>query len=156
MSFKRDLLYFCLCAWMTVGAVEAFSQTKQPTTWAEDIAFMEKMTPTEVAAQQATILQIRVEVEAWITAHPGGTVSLSPLPTLPLGTGQASAQLLELRKAVAEILQQDPSHPFHLGVTEVEVSTALSPLSPTLNVRLHCLLHRGPIRTSLALAGEVK
>lgn len=131
MSFKRHLLYFCLCAWMAVCTLTAFSQTEHPQTWAQDIAFMEKLTPSEAAAQQGSILQIRAEVESWLEAHPNSGIQLSPPSSLPMGGDQAGAQLQELRKVVTEIIQQDPSHPFHLGVTEVEVSAALSPLSPT-------------------------
>ena len=131
MSCKRSLLYFALCASMAGLAATTLAQTNHPQTWAQDIAIMEKMTPSEAATQQATLLQIRAEVALWLSAHPSTSIHLSALPTLPLGADQAAAQLQELRKVIAVIAQQDPSHPFHLGLTEVEVSATLSPLSPT-------------------------
>lgn len=131
MSCKRSLLYFALCASMAGLTATAFAQTSHTQTWAQDIAFMEKMAPSEAAAQQSTILQIRSEVSLWLSVHPSSDIHLSAQPKLPLDAGQAAAQLQELRKVVAVIAQQDSSHPFHLGVTEVEVSTTLSPLSPT-------------------------
>ena len=131
MSCKRSLLYFALCISMADLAATALAQTDHTQTWAQDVAFMEQMTPSEAATQQATLLQIRAEVALWLSAHPSTGIHLSALPTLPLGADQAAAQLQELRKVIAVIAQQDPSHPFHLGLTEVEVSATLSPLSPT-------------------------
>jgi iron complex outermembrane receptor protein len=131
MSFKRHLLYFGLCTWMVVFTFTAFSQTEHPQTWAQDIAFMEKLTPSEAAAQQGSILQIRAEVKSWLESHPNCGIQLSPQPSLPMEGDQATTQLQELHKVIAAIIQLDPSHPFHLGVTEVEVSAELSPLSPT-------------------------
>jgi iron complex outermembrane receptor protein len=131
MTCIKHLFHFGLCAAMAASATAAFAQTGHPQTWAQDIAYMESLPPAEAAAQQSTILQIRSEVELWIKTHPGSSIQLSPQPSLPLKAEQATAQLAELQKAIAVITQQDPSHPFHLGVTEVEVSSALSPLSPT-------------------------
>lgn len=131
MSRKNYLLYFGLCATMAAASVLAYAQSEHPQTWAQDIALMEHMAPSEAAAQQSAILQIRAEVELWIKAHPDSKIQLSPLPALPLKAEQATAQLEELRKAVASIVQLDPSHPFHLGVTEVEVSAGLSGISAT-------------------------
>jgi iron complex outermembrane receptor protein len=131
MSCIKHLLYFGLCAAIAASSAVAFAQTGHPQTWAQDIAYMESLPPAETAAQQSTILQIRAEVELWIKAHSSSGIQLSALPSPPLTAEQATAQLAELQKAVTAIIQQDPSHPFHLGVTEVEVSSALSPLSPT-------------------------
>jgi len=131
MSCKRYLPHFAMCAWAAVWAVTASAQANHPQTWAQDIALMETMTPSEAAAQQSTILQVRAEIELWIQANPNTGIHLSPLPPLPLGSAQAAAQLEELHKVVGAIIQHDPDHPFHLGVTEVEVSAALSAISPT-------------------------
>ena len=131
MSCMKYLLHFSLCAAIAASAATAFAQTGHPQTWAQDIAYLESLPPAEAAAQQSAILQIRAEVELWIKAHPGASIRLSPLPSLPLKGEQAAAQLEELQKTVAAIVQLDPSHPFHLGVTEVEVSAGLSAISPT-------------------------
>jgi iron complex outermembrane receptor protein len=131
MSRKKYLLCFGLCVSMLTLAAIAFAQTQQPQTWAQDIAFMEKMAPSEVAAQQSTILQIHGQVKLWIEAHPNRGIQLSALPSQPMDAIQLAAELKELQNVIAAIMQQDPSHPFHLGVTEVEVSAALSAISPT-------------------------
>ena len=133
MSCNKFLLYFSLCALAIASAVAASAQADHPQTWAQDIAYLQGMTPADAAAQQSTILQIHSDVEIWIKAHPGSSIQLAPLPALPLQADQATAQLQELKKAVAAIVAQDPSHPFHLGQTEVEVSASLSALSPTVD-----------------------
>jgi outer membrane receptor protein involved in Fe transport len=130
MSCKQYCLLFVLCA-LAAGGPLAVAQTEPPQTWAQDLAFMQSMKPSEAAAQQSMMLRIRSEVELWLKAHPDSNMQLQPLPPLPLGTEQAALQLQELQRVVAGIVERDPSHPFHLGVTEVEVSAALSPLSPT-------------------------
>jgi iron complex outermembrane receptor protein len=130
MARYRFLLHFCLCALAIASAVVASAQAEHPQTWTEDIAFMKKMTPTDAAAHQGNILQIRTEIEIWLKAHPDSDIQLSPLLPLPLKADQAAALLKELSKVVAAIVAQDPSHPFHLGVTEVEVSATLSAISP--------------------------
>jgi len=131
MSCIKRLLSFGLCASMAVTATTAFAQTEHPQTWAQDIVYMQQLTPADAAAQQGSLLQIRSDVALWITAHPSSKIQLAPLPALPLTAEQTSAELVELHKTVAAIVQQDPSHPFHLGVTEVEVSAGLSGLSTT-------------------------
>jgi iron complex outermembrane recepter protein len=129
MSCNRYWRSCALGAAILASAVAASAQAEHPQTWAQDIAFMEKLAPAEAAAQQSTILQIRTEVAIWLGAHPQSGIQLSSLPTLPMGADQAAAQVQELRKVVAEIVAQDPSHPFHLGQTEVEVSATLSAMS---------------------------
>jgi iron complex outermembrane receptor protein len=131
MFCTKQLLSFGLCASMAATAATAFAQTEHPQTWAQDIAYLQQLTPADAAAQQGSILQIRSEVSLWITSHPGSKIQLAPLRALPLTAVQASAELGELQKVVAAIVEQDPSHPFHLGVTEVEVSAGLSGLSTT-------------------------
>ena len=131
MTCIKHLLHCGLCAVIAASSATTFAQTGHPQTWTQDIAYMESLPPAEAAAQQSTILQIHSEVELWIKTHSGSGIQLSPLPSLPLKAEQATAQLAELHKAVVAIVQLDPSHPFHLGVTEVEVSAGLSAISPT-------------------------
>jgi iron complex outermembrane receptor protein len=119
-----------LCAAISVCASSTFAQAEQPQTWAQDIAFMGKLAPAEAAAQQSTILQIRANVELWIKAHPEGKLELAPLPHLPLGADQAVNQVKELNRVVAEIIKLDPTHPFHLGIAQVNVTASISGLMP--------------------------
>jgi iron complex outermembrane receptor protein len=130
MSFKKySLLMLCILA--AAFSLPAFAQTEHPQTWAQDLAFLKSMGSSQAAAQQGTILRIRFEVELWLKLHPDTKLQLPLLPSLPLGSEQAALHLMELQRVVETIVQLDPTRPFHLGVTEVEVSTALSPLSPT-------------------------
>jgi iron complex outermembrane recepter protein len=133
MSFRRYLPHFALCVLAVASTLQATAQTEQPLTWAQDIAYMQKLTPAEAAAHQSTIFQIRSEVQLWINAHPNSGLQLSQPPAQPLSTDLAAAQLAELEKTVAKIVELDPSHPFHLGRTEVEVSTTLTSVSPTVD-----------------------
>ncbi len=126
MSRMKRLLSFGLCASMIATAGMAFAQTQHPQTWAQDIAYMQNLTPSEAAAQQSTILQIRSEIEIWIKAHPSNNIHLSQLPPLPLTAEQAAAQVKELDQAVSEIIKLDPNHPFHLGTVDVNVTASAS------------------------------
>src|SRR6266568_1710213 len=130
MSCKK-YLFLTLCILTAAFSLTAFAQTEHPQTWAQDLAFLKSMGPSQAAAQQGTFLRIRSEVELWLKLHPESTLQLPQLPSLPLGPEQAVVQLMELQRVVETIVQLDPTRPFHLGVTEVEVSTELSPLSPT-------------------------
>jgi iron complex outermembrane receptor protein len=131
MSRISRLLLVAACAFPALFAAAAFGQAEHAQTWAQDIALLEQMTPAQAAAQQQTILQIRSDVTAWIAAHPGTSVKLAPAPQPPVTAGQAAAELKDLAVAVHSIQGVDPTHPFHLGMTEVVVSSTLSALSPT-------------------------
>jgi iron complex outermembrane recepter protein len=112
----------------TAGA--AFAQNQQHQTWAQDVAYMVNLTPSEAAAQQSTLLQIRSEVEAWLKAHPSAKIQLAPLPPLPLTAEQEAEQAKELNQAITEIIKRDPNHPFHLGTVQVNVTASPLQLSP--------------------------
>jgi iron complex outermembrane receptor protein len=130
MSCIKHLLYLGLCAAIAASSAAAFAQTGHPQTWAQDIAYMESLPPAEAASQQSTILQIRAEVELWIKIHPESKLSLAPLPKLPLSADQAAYQVKELDRVIAEIIKLDPTHPFHLGAVQVNVTASVSALSP--------------------------
>ena len=131
MSCKKYMFHLAVCALAASAAIASFGQVEHPQTWAQDIALMEQMSAQDVLAHQATVLQIRADVENWLALHPDSGLKLSAAPPQTMTADQASAQLAELKKIVQAIIATDPSHPFHLGVTEVEVSATLSALSPT-------------------------
>jgi iron complex outermembrane recepter protein len=134
MSRMKRLLSFGLCASMIATAGMAFAQTQHPQTWAQDIAYMQNLTPSEAAAQQSTILQIRSEVELWLKAHPRNSIQLAPLPPQPLTAEQTADQIKELDRVIAEIIKRDPNHPFHLGTVQVNVTASASELSPITDI----------------------
>jgi iron complex outermembrane receptor protein len=115
---------------MAAMAVTAFAQTEHPQTWEQDIAYLQQLAPADAAAQQSTILQIRSDVALWITAHPNSKIQLAPLPALPLTADQAANQVNELDRVIAEIINLDPTHPFHLGTVNVNVTAAAAELAP--------------------------
>ncbi len=128
MSCKR---YYAIFVLVSLSGAALVAQTRDPQTWAGDLAVIEDLKPQEAAAHQAELASIRAELERWIEAHPDSGLALSPLPAAPLSAAQASAELDELHRLVSAVIGKDTAHPFHLGITEVEVSAAVSPLSPT-------------------------
>ena len=119
-----------LLALIALVAVAGQGQVDRPATWSQDLNYLEGLSPADSVAQQDAIVRIRTEVESWLKLHPESKISLAPAPTRPWDQAQTTSQIHLLHDAVESIMQEDPSHPFHLGVTEVEVSAALSPLSP--------------------------
>jgi iron complex outermembrane receptor protein len=130
MLGNKRLLSFGLCASMAVTAATAFAQTEHPQTWEQDTAYLQQLAPADAAAQQSTILEIRSNVALWITAHPDSKIQLAPLPALPLTADQAEAEVKELDQVILEVIKLDPTHPFHLGTVQVNVTASVSQLSP--------------------------
>jgi iron complex outermembrane receptor protein len=131
MSRTRYIFHALLVVLLASVPFAASAQSEDPQTWAQDIRLLEKLPASESSAQQSTLLLIRDQVELWLLAHPHSGIQLSPRPQLPLASEQVATQITELHQAVAAIVQIDPSHPFHLGQTEIEVTAGLSSLSPT-------------------------
>lgn len=128
MSYKRVILISLLMAALGCGAATA--QADSPVTWQEDLRYLQQLTPAEAAAQQGSLLHIREAIQLWLNTHPKSGLTMAPAPGATLSPEQAAAQVKLLSQLVGQILQLDASHPFHLGVTEVEVSAKLSALSP--------------------------
>lgn len=129
MSCKR---YVTLLSILLIPVIAAFGETQHPQTWAQDLAFLSDLTPAEAAAHRAEILRVRTEIELWLKAHPDSGITLPVLPAPPLSAEQAAAQIQALEHVLTAIVNSDSTHPFHLGVTEVEVSASVSSLSPTV------------------------
>lgn len=115
------IVFFIMC----LCCLHGFAQTSRPLTWHQDLQYLQGLSPEEAAAHQSAIQRIRTDVENWIEAHPASNVQLEKTTTMDV-----SGQIKALSIAVAVIMKLDPAHPFHLGVTEIEVSTTVSPLSP--------------------------
>lgn len=133
MQTRTRIFLVCFVLILSLQSFTANSRAEdgRPATWKQDLAVLEKLTPGEVAACQAVLVQIRAEVVAWIAAHPESGAKLNQLQSLPLTDEQAAALVRELREAVSNIVAADPSHPFHLGQTDVEVRASLGALAPS-------------------------
>ena len=113
-----------------VFAAGVQAQADRPAMWSQDLDYLEGLSPADAVAQQDAIVQVRTEVERWLKLHPESKISLASAPPRPWDQAQTLSQIHLLHDAVESIMKEDPSHPFHLGLTEVEVTAALSPLSP--------------------------
>jgi iron complex outermembrane receptor protein len=129
MSPKQyyKMLMLCLILFIAQFGV---AQQQHPQTWAEDLDYLQSLTPSEAVAQQGAIDSVRIEVTHWLQAHPASKITLDPAPARPWSAEQTGRQIVLLRQVVSEIVSQNPGRPFHLGETEVQVSATVSPLSP--------------------------
>lgn len=106
------------------------AQAEQPLTWLEDLTVLDNASSKTSMEQQKTVSNIRSQIENWLKVHPESNIKMPPGPGPQWTAEEASTQIGLLRETVASILKQDPDRPFHLGVEEVDVTAAMSPLSP--------------------------
>lgn len=112
MKDKLRLLFLLVLA--LCGAL--FAQNRAPVTWSDDLQQLEAK-PTSME-----VMKIRDEVAGWLKQHPNSNLSLAPAPAQPWTEEQASQQAQVLHSLIEAILRQDPNHPFHLGIAEVQVT----------------------------------
>jgi len=108
----------------------AQAQAQKPLSWLEDLVYLQNAAGTGLEQQREKLLEIRAEIDNWLTLHPNSSIQLSPAPAPPWSVEETASQVSLLRGLVDAILKEDPNHPFYLGVTTVTVSAAMSPLSP--------------------------
>ena len=110
-----------LCFLVLASALLA--QSERPLRWRDELAVLRSNSqdPGRVAA-------IRADAVNWFNLHPSVEILLQPAPPLPWNAEQTSAQIAELIDAVTGILKIEEA--FDLGVTTVNVTAAVSPLSP--------------------------
>jgi iron complex outermembrane receptor protein len=109
--------------------IAAQGQADRPVTWEQDLNYLAGLAPADAVAQQDAIARVRTEVEGWLKLHPESKISLAAAPSRPWDQAQTLAQIHLLHDAVASIMQADPSHPFHLGAVQVNVTASVSELS---------------------------
>ena len=103
------------------GALGA--QSERPIQWREELSVLRDNSP-----DPARVAAIRADVVNWFNLHPSVTNPLEPAPPEPWSVEQANTQIQQLADAVSGILQIEEA--FDLGVTRVNVTAAVSPLSP--------------------------
>lgn len=135
MEFKKNALkvwtvVLFLLVLFTVGAATSYAQTKQISTWLDDLNYLQSLSSDALAQQKAAVEQIRNGVEFWIKMHPDTKISLTPAAAQPWGAEELKRQVASLRQAVEAILKQGQEQPFNLGLTTVSVTAEASPLSP--------------------------
>ena len=129
MNGKHFFSAAILTVMFVVSAV-MHAQVQRPATWADDLTYLQSAS-TAGKADQATLDDIRTAVETWLKAHPESGIKLAPAPPQPWNAEQFRNQVSVLQRAVDTILKEDPNRPFHLGLTEVNVSANVSPLAPS-------------------------
>lgn len=92
------------------------------------------------------LVEIRQELDEWIALHPGTHLNLPPAPPEPWTAEQAGTEAVALKEAILTLLRNDPSHPFDLGLTVVNVTDSALSLSPVFDS-----MDRGEIQNHDAL-----
>ena len=122
------LIFFLLLSMLSASLL--YGQTKQLLTWQEDLNYLQNIPDSDLEEQKDFVDQIRTGLEFWLQLHPKSTVSLPAAPSQPLSSEQIKNEISILLETVEELLGQDSLRPFELGVTEITVTSELSPLSP--------------------------
>jgi TonB-dependent receptor-like protein len=127
-----------MTAFVCVIAVRtSYAQADRAPGWLGELSVLDTVVSAgSIEQRQAQVAAIRKEVGAWMAVNPGSAVDLPPAPELPWNEDQLQDQIVVLRKTIEHLLLNDPSQPFYLGVTTVNVSApgaALSPVSDTMD-----------------------
>jgi iron complex outermembrane receptor protein len=106
-----------------------FAQADRPLEWLQQLNASSSSGDESVAA----VRRIRQQVRDWIAVHPGSSVSMPEAPAPPWTEVETKTQIEELKRAIVTLLQSDPSHPFQLGLTVVNVTDSAIALSPVFD-----------------------
>ena len=93
--------------------------------------------PPALRISRREIAQVFSGVEAWLSLHPGSTVTLPSAPQRPWNAEQMVSLIAALRTTVESLLKEDPGRPFQLGSMEITVTAETSPLSPVTSSLSH-------------------
>jgi iron complex outermembrane receptor protein len=118
------ILLLFLCA----TAIQA--QSKQLLAWKSDLSYLKNLPDSNLEESSGMIEQIRTGLAFWLELHPGSTIQLPEAPPKPWSVQQIQSEISVLSTTVESLLKQDSVRPFELGVTEISVTSELSPLSP--------------------------
>jgi iron complex outermembrane receptor protein len=123
---------FLIAALMLVaGARPSYAQSAQVPGWLNRLDSIET-SKDAVEKRLAQLDAVTRELGEWIALNP--RFSWIQLPSsddhAKSDDGRISTQLKALRETINQIAASDPSHPFYLGVTTVNVTASAAPLSP--------------------------
>lgn len=105
-------------------------QTKQLLAWQNDLNYLQNLPDSDLKEHEDFVNQIRTGLEFWLQLHPKSTAALPATPSQPLSAEQIKSEISILQETVKKLLKQETLRPFELGVTEITVTSELSPLSP--------------------------
>jgi iron complex outermembrane receptor protein len=124
----RPFFFAIFLALLSVSA-PCYGQVEKPVGWLRDLTALRNDASASLEHRQAEITTIRREVEKWTALHSGKAI-LTPAPEGNWTEEEMREELDLLRMAVENLVRDDPSHPFYLGTTVVNVSTSAASLSP--------------------------
>src|SRR5215471_1415947 len=109
------------------------AQVDKPLAWLRDLNALRNERSASLEYRQAEVTTIRKEVDQWTTLHSRKSLDLPSAPEGAWTGEQLNEQIGLLRVTVENIVRDDPSHPFYLGTTVVNVTAAAASLSPVSN-----------------------
>jgi len=98
--------------------------------WLRDLAALQNEASSSVEYRRAEVATIRKEIEEWTALHSGKPIDLRPAPEASWTGEQLREQIDDLTLIVENLIRDDPSHPFYLGTTVVNVTASAAALSP--------------------------
>ncbi|MBN2321457.1 MAG: TonB-dependent receptor [Acidobacteria bacterium] len=128
--YTRILRFGLIILLLLSGVSVMPGQTKQLLTWQENLIYLQNIPDSDLEEQQDLVGKIRTGLEFWLQLHPKSDVALPAAPSQPLSAEQIKSEISLLLETVEKLLKQDSLRPFELGVTEITVTSELSPLSP--------------------------
>src|SRR5262245_62487913 len=116
-------------ALLITTAFPAFAQGDRVREWRVQIAFLSN-DKASLDARSIALAALRQQIVEWIGLNPKVPVTVPTAPALPWADDQLQEQLTVVRQTIEQIAQTDPTQPFYLGVTTVNVIAPVATLSP--------------------------
>ena len=111
-------------------SIPCYAQIERPLAWLRDLAALENEASSSLEYRRAEVTTIRKEIEEWTALHSGKAIDLRPASEAPWTGEQLREEIDVLTLVVENLIRDDPSHPFYLGTTVVNVTTSAAALSP--------------------------
>src|SRR5258708_5947486 len=119
----------CVVVGCLILASPAWAQADRTRLWLQRLARLgDTAAPPE--ARGSELAMLRQQIADWSALNPDLSVDVPPAPPMPWTADKVEQQVAALRQAIALIAQKDPSQPFYLGVTTVNVTAPVATLSP--------------------------
>src|SRR5215813_10779390 len=115
---------------LILACLPCSAQVEKPSGWLRDLNALQNERSASLAYRQTEVTTIRKEVDEWIILHSGKSLDLPSAPEGAWTGEQLNEQIGLLRMKVENIVRDDPSHPFYLGTTVVNVTASAAALSP--------------------------
>jgi iron complex outermembrane receptor protein len=114
-----------------VSAIPSYAQADRARGWLAELSIVETAAAAgSTASRQTRVSAVRKQVDDWLALNPRAAVDLPKSPDGAWTEDQLREQLALLRKAIERLVRSDPSQPFYLGITAVNVTAPGAALSP--------------------------